>query len=106
MDNKELEQMMAEEADRREMDERMDAKVNEPIVEDEKPNIIDIESKIRDKEMEKDLDVEAMNRNIYADMESRMNQPSPLYDDEMGKMLEESNLDNSNEPNEKGPRGL
>ena len=35
-----------------------------------------------------------MNRNIYADMESRMNQPSPLYDDddEMSKMLESSNV--------------
>ena len=96
MDNKEFEGMMSEEADRQAMDEIMDAKMNEPIPEDlPKENIIDIESNIRENEMEKDLDVEAMNRNIYADMESRMNQPSPLYDDdddEMSKMLESSNV--------------
>ena len=96
MDNKEFEGMMSEEADRQAMDEIMDVKMNEPIPEDlPKENIIDIESNIRENEMEKDLDVEAMNRNIYADMESRMNQPSPLYDDdddEMSKMLESSNV--------------
>ena len=131
MDNKELEQMMVQEEDRREMDARMDAKdlervtvqeqarqemeamldakVNGPTVEVEKPNILDIEANIREKEMAKDLDVEAMNRNIYADMESRMNQPSPLYDDdEMSKMLDRSNLDevSSKEDKERGPRGL
>ena len=132
MDNKELEQMMAQQADRREIDARMDtkdlervtaqeqarqemeamldAKVNEPIPEDlPKENIIDIESNLREKVMAKDLDVEAMNRNIYADMESRMNQPSPLYDDdEMSKMLDRSNLDevSSKEDKERGPRGL
>ena len=95
MDNKEFEGMMSEEADRQAMDEIMDVKMNEPIPDDlSKENIIDFESNIRENEMEKDLDVEAMNRNIYADMESRMNQPSPLYDDddEMSKMLESSNV--------------
>ena len=111
MDNKELEQMMAAEADRQEMEAMLDAKVNEPISDDlPKENIIDIESNLREKEMAKDLDVEAMNRNIYADMESRMNQPSPLYDDddEMSKMLDRSNLDevSSKEDKERGPRGL
>ena len=79
------------------------------VKEDEKSNIIDIESNIREKELEKMIDVEAMNRNIYADMESRMNQPSPLYDDdEMSKMLDRSNSDeaSSKEDKERGPRGL
>ncbi len=53
------------------------------------------------------LDVEAMNRDIYADMESRMNQPSPLYEDEMDMMLEKPNLQEpSKEDLEKGPRSL
>ena len=60
MDNKELEQMMTDETDRQEMDERVDAPVDEEIT---KEDIFDIESNIRDKELEKMLDSSNLNKN-------------------------------------------
>ena len=60
MDNKELEQMMTDETDRQEMDERVDAPVDEEIT---KEDIFDIESNIRDKELEKMLDSSNLDKN-------------------------------------------
>ncbi len=60
MDNKELEQMMTDETDRQEMDERVDAPVDEEIT---KEDIFDIESNIRDKELEKMLDRSNLDKN-------------------------------------------
>ena len=52
--------------------------------------INEIDTTLRDGEMKAMNDEEAFNRDLYATMNSQMNQPSPLYDDEyeVSMMLE------------------
>ncbi len=92
MENNELNEVVTEEETILEIDESKSS-VEQPMEDVAPPAISELDSTLRDGEMRAMSNEEAFNRDLYNNMNSQMNQPSPLYDDEyeVGRMLEQTN---------------
>ena len=90
MENNELNEVVTEEETTLEIDESMESSVEHPMEDVAPPAISELDSTLGDGEMKAMSNEEAFNRDLYDNMTSQMNQPSPLYDDEyeVGRMLE------------------
>ena len=93
MENNELNEVVNEEETTLEIDESMESSVEHPMEDVAPPAISELDSTLGDGEMKAMSNEEAFNRDLYDNMTSQMNQPSPLYDDEyeVGRMLEHTN---------------
>ena len=92
MENNELNEVVTEEETILEIDESKSS-VEQPMEDVVPPAISELDSTLGDGEMRAMRNEEAFNRDLYNNMNSQMNQPSPLYDDEyeVGRMLEQTN---------------
>ena len=92
MENNELNEVVTEEETILEIDESKSSE-EQPIEDAAPPAISELDSTLGDGEMRAMSNEEAFNRDLYNNMNSQMNQPSPLYDDEyeVGRMLEQTN---------------
>lgn len=92
MENNELNEVVTEEETILEIDESKSS-VEQPMEDVVPPAISELDSTLGDGEMRAMSNEEAFNRDLYNNMNSQMNQPSPLYDDEyeVGRMLEQTN---------------
>ena len=101
MDNNELNEVVVDEETTLEIDENMESNLEQSIEDMGSEVINEIDSTLRDGDLKAMNDEEAFNRDLYANMTSQMNQPSPLYDDEyeVGMMLDQTNEESRDNKN-------